>query len=175
MRPRFIILSDLWGRQKSAWTHLYIEKLASEFDIQYYDCCQLGNVNTEIYTQDNLHQQFISFGIETAVKSLIQLEKKPAHILAFSIGGTIAWKAALLGLPLISLYAISATRLRHEINIPKKTIQLYFGINDPYKPSADWCNQFTNEKIVLLDGETHEMYQKEKIATLVCNNIIAAN
>lgn len=175
MQPRLVILSDLWGIQKSAWIDLYIKKLDTVFDIQYYDCCQLGTVNTEIYTQENSHQQFISFGIHTAAQKLIQLEKEPFHILAFSISGTIAWKAALLGLHLLSLHAVSATRLRYEVNIPDIDLHLYFGTHDTYRPSREWCNQFTNEKIVLFDNEAHEMYVKEEIATLVCKNIIDAN
>lgn len=175
MQPRLIILSDLWGEQKSAWIHLYIEKLASTFDIQYYDCCQLGNVDTKIYTQEYLHQQFVSFGIENAVKELICLEKKSFHILALSIGGTIAWKAALQQLPLISLHAVSATRLRYETTIPKIHMRLYFGTNDTFKPSEDWCGQFARKSLVFVDGKSHEMYQNENIATLICKNIIEAN
>lgn len=175
MLPRLIILSDLWGKEKSEWIDLYIKKLASTFDIQYYDCCELGDIDTEVYSQENLHRQFTAFGIENAAQQLIQLEKEPFHILAFSIGGTIAWKAALHGLPLISLYAISATRLRYETTIPKIHIQLYFGMNDAFKPSEDWCNQFASENLVFVDGESHEMYQNENIATLVCKNIIEAN
>jgi len=175
MQPRLIILSDLWGEQKSEWIQLYIEKLALTFDVKFYDCCDLGQIDTEVYTEKHLHQQFVSFGIDNTVQKLIELEKEPFHLLAFSIGATIAWKAALLGLPLITLHAISATRLRHETNIPKIPIQLYFGMNDAYTPSKDWCNQFNTENIILFDSESHEMYKKEEIAVLVCESILKVN
>jgi len=175
MQSRLVILSDLWGIQKSVWIKLYIEKLTPIFDIQYYDCCELGNIHTAIYSQEQLHQQFVAFGIKNAVQKLISLEHNPIHILAFSIGGTIAWKAALLELPLISLHVVSATRLRHETTIPKIPIQLYFGMNDAYKPSKKWCNQFNRENIVLFIEESHEMYKKEEIAAVICKNIIEAN
>ncbi|WP_430410121.1 alpha/beta hydrolase [Kordia sp.] len=175
MKPRLIILSDLWGKQKSAWIQFYIEKLSPVFNIQYYDCCELGKIETSTYTQEHLHQQFVSFGIENAVKQLLQLEKNSIHVLSFSIGGIIAWKAALLGLPLLSLNTISATRLRHETSILKIPVQLYFGMNDAHKPSDNWCNQFSSENITHFDDESHEMYRKEKIAVLVCKKIIEAN
>ena len=79
--------------------------------------------------------------------------------------------AALLGLPLISLHAISATRLRYEVTIPNTNVGLYFGANDPYKPSEDWCKKFSKANIIFFEEELHEMYKHKKIATLVCNTI----
>ena len=175
MKPRLVILSDLWGKQKSAWITMYIENLQNTFDIQYYDCCEIGTIDTTIYSQENLHQQFTSFGIEKAVATLLNKEKEPFHLIAFSIGGTIAWKAALLGLPLISLHAISATRLRYEVTIPTIDIVLYFGEEDKYKPTKDWCEKFSNASIIFFEDELHEMYKREKIAIVVCNNIKEGN
>ncbi|WP_298513594.1 alpha/beta hydrolase [uncultured Kordia sp.] len=172
MLPRLIILSDLWGKQKSDWVRLYEDKLTGIFDIQYYDCCDLGNIDISTYSQEDLHRQFITFGIETAVQKLIQLEKQPFHVLSFSIGGIIAWKAALLGLPLISFHAVSATRLRYENTILAIPIQLYFGMNDRYKPSQGWNTLIGSENIQLCNNEAHEMYRKEKIADVVCKKII---
>jgi hypothetical protein len=172
MQPRLVILSDLWGKQKSDWVRLYVKKLANTFDIKYYDCCSLGDIDISVYSQEELHQQFTSFGIETATQKLIQLEKQPFHMLAFSIGGTIAWKAALLGLPLISLHAVSATRLRYENVIPDIPIQLYFGMDDRYKPSQDWNNLIGKENIEFFKNETHEMYQKETIVEFICKKIV---
>lgn len=172
MQPRLVILSDLWGKQKSDWIKLYIDKLVDIFDIKYYDCCTLGNIDISTYSQEELHKQFTAFGIEIAIQKLIQLEKQPFHILAFSIGGTIAWKAALLELPLISLHAVSATRLRYENVIPDVQIQLYFGMNDRNKPSQDWNNLIGEENIKLFKNEIHEMYQKVTIAEFVCEKII---
>jgi hypothetical protein len=53
MKPRLIILSDLWGKEKSEWVKGYIEILESEFDIKFYDCCELGEVDKGDYSEIN--------------------------------------------------------------------------------------------------------------------------
>ena len=53
-------------------------------------------------------------GIEIAVQTLLNKEKGEIKILAFSVGGTIAWKAALKGLKVSDLVAVSSNRLRYE-------------------------------------------------------------
>ena len=45
VKPRLIILSDLWGAKDNEWVSLYTD-LLNDFDIQYYDCRELGNVDT---------------------------------------------------------------------------------------------------------------------------------
>lgn len=94
MKSRFIILSDLWGRDKSNWVSDYVELLRDNFEIQYYDCCELGGIDKTIFTEQSLHDQFVNGGFEIAVENLLNKEKGEIKILAFSVGGTIAWKAA---------------------------------------------------------------------------------
>jgi len=112
MKSRLIILSDIWGIQKLGWVKYYIDLLSSDYDIKYYDSCELGEIETNSLNENIRHRQFVNGGIEIAVNKLLELEKKECNILAFSIGGTIGWKAALSGLKIKNLYAVSSTRLR---------------------------------------------------------------
>ena len=138
MKPRLIILSDLWGTEKSNWINYYLNALSPEFDIKYYDCCEIGNVDTTSLKEGVIHSQFIDHGIDLAVEKLIQLEDGKVDILAFSIGGIIAWKAGLKGLNINNFYAISSTRLRYESEKPSYAIKLYFGEKDLFKPDTNW-------------------------------------
>lgn len=157
---RLIILSDLWGNTNADWENKCVEYFKSMFEVTYYDCCKLGNINTENYTQDYLHQQFVNGGIDIAVENLLQLEKQKVTVLAFSIGGTIAWKAALKGLKVNQLILLSATRLRYEILKPCGKIQLYFGENDDYKPTQQWFESM-NLTPIFIKKQEHEFYQND--------------
>ncbi|WP_062055210.1 hypothetical protein [Aquimarina longa] len=163
MKPKLLILSDLWGEEKSDWVAYYIKQLQNTFRIQYYDCCTLGALDTSIYTEENLHQQFINGGIEIAVQNLLLLEKESVSILAFSIGGLIAWKSALKGLDINILYAISSTRLRYETNKPKNKVELYFGENDSYKPTSKWFNSM-NIPTTIIPQKKHDIYTNPEFA-----------
>ncbi len=160
MTKRLIILSDLWGKGKASWIQGYMDGLKSDFEIHYYDCCDLGNIDTDIHEQDNLHQQFVEGGIERAVQQLLHYEKSPVHVLAFSIGGAIAWKAGLLGLDIQYLYAVSATRIRYETDKPKGHILCLFGEKDEYRPTSDWFAQLQVDYDVIPD-QTHYLYTEE--------------
>ena len=69
-------------------------------------------------------------------------------ILGFSIGGYIAWKAALEGLKVRNLTAVSATRLRFETTKPDCKIALIYGEHDTFQPSIDWYNRIELDKII---------------------------
>jgi hypothetical protein len=158
MKKRLIILSDLWGKSSSNWESLYINKLNNDFEIQYYDCCELGNIDKTVYSENHLHQQFINNGIDVAVKKLLALEKEAVSVLAFSIGGTIAWKATLEGLCVNTIVALSATRLRYENEKPNCTIQLLYGANDSFRPTEKWFEEM-NISPQILTNKTHNFYQ----------------
>jgi hypothetical protein len=171
MKPRLIILSDLWGKEKSKWVSDYIQLLNDKFEIQYYDCCELGEIDKTNYTEENLHSQFINGGIEKVAANLLKTEKNQIDVLAFSIGGTIAWKAALKGLNVRSLFAVSSTRLRYEDEIPKGTIKLYYGENDSNKPSENWFEKLSiNFEIIKNKG--HDFYIQNECVALICNEIL---
>lgn len=171
MKSRLIILSDLWGKEKSNWVSAYQELLCDSFEIQFYDCCELGEISKAVFTEENLHKQFVNGGIEIAIKNLLNKEKGEIKILAFSVGGTIAWKAALKGLKVIDLFAISSTRLRYETQRPNCRISLYFGEKDSNRPSPEWFEKYRLLPKIYSEKK-HEMYLEADIVIGICNQII---
>ncbi|PWA07971.1 alpha/beta hydrolase [Flavobacterium laiguense] len=171
MNSRLIILSDLWGKEKSDWVSAYVELLKDKFEIQYYDCCELGGIDKTNYTEENLHSQFVNGGIEKAVEHLLKTEKNQIDVLAFSIGGTIAWKAALKGLNFRSFFAVSSTRLRYEDEIPNGVIKLYYGENDSNKPSENWFEKLSIDFEIIKNKE-HNFYAEKDFTTSICKEIL---
>jgi pimeloyl-ACP methyl ester carboxylesterase len=98
------------------------------------------------------------------------LEKNKIDILAFSIGGTIAWKAILKGLKVERLFAVSSTRLRYETEVPDCEIKLYFGEKDNWKPDEYWFekHQITPE---IIKNKSHQMYLEKDFIHLICDAI----
>lgn len=170
MKKRLVILSDLWGAKKNDWLVYYLEKLAPNFDIIYYDCCELGAVKTTDFKEEELHIQFITHGIDIAVEKLIKLEPDEIDILAFSIGGTIAWKAALKGLAVKKMYAVSSTRLRYEFDKPSCDIKLIYGRNDSFIPSLEWLKKM-NISYDIINDVGHELYCENSFSLVVCDEI----
>ena len=171
MKPRLIILSDLWGKEKSNWVAGYVDLLNDKFEIQYYDCCDLGGIDKANYTEENLHSQFVNGGIEKAVTNLLKAEKNEIDVLAFSIGGTIAWKSALKGLNVRRLFAVSSTRLRYENEIPNGAIKGYYGENDSNTPSDDWFEKYSIDFEIIKNKE-HSFYTEKDFATSICKEIL---
>lgn len=160
---KLVILSDLWGKMKSDWLVEYSSILKNNFELVYYDCRVLGEIDIHSTSEDVIHQQFINGGIETAVKDLLKKETGKVNILGFSIGGYIAWKAALEGLKISNLIAVSATRLRFENSKPLCKITLIYGALDTFQPSIDWYNRLELDKIIYAD-ENHDLYTKPENA-----------
>ncbi|BDS13264.1 hypothetical protein [Aureispira anguillae] len=170
IKPRLIILSDLWGREKATWVEYYTKSLQATFSIHYYDSCELAQVDKTVYASENLHQQFVNGGIKIAAQNLVQLETQNVFVLAFSVGGIIAWEAGLKGLNITYLYAISATRLRYQKQPLGKRARLYFGKKDPYKPSQQWFDQM-NFKANILEYQGHELYRNQEFASNLCQQV----
>ncbi|MFA8434293.1 MAG: hypothetical protein ACEPOZ_07230 [Marinifilaceae bacterium] len=171
MKPRLLLLSDLWGKSKSAWKSLYLDVLATEFDIQYYDCCVLGKINTTDIKEEVLHTQYVNHGIETAVENLLKLETGTIDILAFSIGGSIAWKAGIRGLKIRNLYAVSSTRLRFETETPDCSINLWYGEKDSFRPNSKWLKKLKIDCKIEKAGD-HLIYTDKDFSERVCEKII---
>jgi len=171
MKKRLVILSDLWGDVNNEWLHYYINTLAQKFDIEYYNCYVLAEVNTIDFKKEELHKQFVNHGITTAVEKLIALELDELDVLAFSIGGTIAWKAALKGLKVKSIFAVSATRLRYELNKPTCEINLIYGEQDPFKPSIEWLEKM-NLSYEVLKNVGHDLYSQKRFSVDICDEIM---
>lgn len=174
MRRRLIILSDLWGREKAEWFISYTQILIADFEIQYYDCCELGEIDKSDYNEKSLHKQFIEGGIDRAVDKLIKLEKQPVNILAFSIGGTIAWKFGIKSDRIELLICVSSTRLRFETSKPLGNISLCFGENDVYKPSIDWFNNMLLIPNFIKDSG-HQLYKDISFAKELSKRIFEDN
>lgn len=171
MKKRLIILSDLWGEKKATWLNNYKEALKNEFEVVFYDCCDLAEVDITIYKEENLHKQFVNGGIERAVVRLLELEKeKRIVILAFSIGGVIAWKFAKEHTKVELLYCVSSTRLRYESEKPSCNTVLYYAYNDRFKPDNNWFNQI-NLPALIVEGN-HEVYVNKNFSKFICKDII---
>lgn len=171
MAEKLVILSDMWGAKKGLWITSYLGYLQQYFDITYYDIQQLANVDVTVNTTDNVHRAFVEGGIDTGVAHLLKKETEPAHYLGFSMGGTIAWKAGLMGLPMKSIYTVSSTRIRAEENKPECDVTALFGDTDMYRPKLDWHERLgVNSDIIT--GFGHTMYADEKIISRVCLDLL---
>lgn len=167
MKHRLIILSDLWGVTDDSWVAMYVDKLSEDFQVTFYSSCELAEMPRENLSEEERHVFFVNGGLERAVKNLVELEKERFTVLAFSIGGTIAWKACLKGLDIEKLYAISSTRLRYETEKPKAEAILYFGEEDNYKPNNNWFEKMKVDYSVISE-KVHEMYKEEEFAKRLC-------
>ena len=171
MAERLLIISDMWGVKKGLWITSYFGYLQQHYDITFYDSQQLANIDELIHTKENLHRAFVDGGIDTAVAHLLKKETEACHVLAFSTGGTIAWKAALKGFPMKSLTAISATRIRNETESPEIDMNLVFGECDKFKPSMKWAKEI-GVNLAIVPSFGHELYSDEKIISDVCMELL---
>lgn len=162
----------MWGTKKGLWITSYLGYLQQHYDIVFYDCQELANINLTVENQENLKAAFVEGGINTAVQHLLKREKIVSHYLAFSTGGTIVYKAGLLGLPIKSLYAVSPTRIRLESQTPDFPNTLLFGGNDKNKPDAIWEKE-TKNKLSLVPNFGHELYSDEKIVKQICKELLS--
>src|SRR5690606_32759316 len=124
MIEKLVVISDMWGAKKGLWIASYFGYLQQHYDIVFHDSQQLGGVDVPLGTEENLQRAFLEGGIGTAVAQLLRKETQPAHYLAFGIGASIGYKAALAGLPMKSLTAISAVDLEGEGQRPDVPLQL---------------------------------------------------
>ena len=168
---KLIILSDLWGSLKSDWLTHYTEILKKHFEIEFYDCRELGEIDLKECAEEKIHQQFMNGGIDRAIKYLLKKEADNINVLGFSIGGYIAWKSALEGVKAKKIIAISSTRLRYENEKPQCEIDLFYGENDKFKPENDWYSRLElKEKIFY--NEEHDFYRNKENAINICDEII---
>ncbi|MBL4708178.1 MAG: alpha/beta hydrolase [Flavobacteriales bacterium] len=171
MKEKLIIISDLWGREKSKWLINYTQILETKFDIMFYGSCEIGGIDKSDYIQNSLHRQFVNGGIDMAVEKLIELEKNSVNILAFSVGGVIAWKFGLKSDNIKSLICVSSARLRKVTKRPKGKIELYFGENDEYKPKMEWLESM-NLKFNILPDKGHQVYSEPEFAKEISKIIL---
>lgn len=163
MKKEIIIISDIYGIDDADWVKYYQNNLSSlEYSIKFYDACTLAGVDLNPYTEKHLHKQFVEFGIQEAVDKLLKLNTERRTIIGCSVGGVIAWKAALSGLAIERLICISSTRLRLETQKPNTLIECYFGDNDLYKPDKVWFDRHSIELKLIKNG-SHGIYKDELV------------
>lgn len=171
MAEKLLVLSDMWGVKKGLWITSYFGYLQQYYDIQFIDCQQLANIDELVNTKENLHKAFVDGGIDTAVAHLLKKNIEPCHVLAFSTGGTIAWKAGLQGFSMKSLTAVSATRIRLEDKRPDCDIDLVYGECDEFKPGMQWAKE-VDVDLNVISNFGHELYSDEKIIADVCMQLL---
>lgn len=170
MKEEIIILSDLWGINKSEWFVHFERMLSGNYYVKFYDSCKLGEIDLTPYEEKNIHKQFVKCGIEKASNKLLILEKQPKIYIGCSVGGVILWKAGLKGLPVKKLITISATRLRKEKEKPNCSIKTYFGELDEYKPKPTWFELVGKDANKILKGN-HEIYKNKLSVAQIINDL----
>lgn len=167
MKPELVILSDMWGWQSADWKHLYQSQLEHSFELNFVDSLEIAQI-VNYKDEETLHTKFLDGGIERAVQFLHHSIKNDIHILGFSMGGYISWKAGLTGITMKSITAVSSTRIRLETEKPNSKIQLFFGEADIYKPREDWfLHQNLHPTIIANSG--HGFYTDKAAAGLICD------
>ena len=109
--------------------------------------------------------------IQRAVDALLNAERERVEVLAFSVGGTIAWRAALAGMPVDRLFAISATRLRYEERRPACVLRLWYGALDPYQPNAEWYEEM-QLSAYQWPGQGHDIYKDSGVMEAICRELL---
>lgn len=174
MSKRLVILSDMWGCKKGLWITSYLGYLQSYFNISFYDSRELAYLDLKLNTADSLHEAFSNGGVDRAVEHLLKKETQDSHYLTFCAGATIAWKAALKGLPIKSLYAISPFQLDGTLEKPDIPVNLLYGEYQKLLPSE----KRDSEGLLVVENVPkfgHQLYTDEKIIRKVCLDLLEAN
>ena len=171
MAERLVVVSDMWGSKKGLWITSYLGYLQQYYDIVFYDSRELAHIEGSINTAEGIYSAFLNGGLDTAVSHLLAKETEPSHYLTFCAGGTIAWKAALVGLPVKSLYAVSPIEMHQFSQGPDCPLTLLYGELEEHIPSAEWSIK-TNAVIERIPKFGHEMYSDEKIIKKVCLDLL---
>ena len=161
-KPTLVLLSDLWGFQNAEWLDHYQHELNDRYAIKLLDSRTLAGIDPSITEEQQIHHQFVHGGIDRAIQQLKGSNLTGITVLGFSIGGLIAWKAALGGLNVNKLVAISSTRLRDETHKPKTPVVLFYGEHDPYAPTKEWFNHLELQPNLLQGG--HGIYKNKEFA-----------
>ena len=171
MAERLVVVSDMWGSKKGLWITSYLGYLQQYFDIVFYDSRELARIDKSITSADDLYKAFVDGGMKTAVAHLLARETEPSHYLTFCAGGAIAWDAALKGLPVKSLYAVSPIDLEKNTEALDCKVNLLFGELDKKYPSAQWAAD-TDSIMEIVPNFGHEMYSDEKVIRKVCLDLL---
>lgn len=162
-RESLLMLSDLHGLSMETYMAVYLQRLEPYYEVEVIDTPELAGVPTYGRAESQIHTDILATGADSAVEKLLA-RQSVTGILAFSMGGWVAWKAMLQGLKVDRLVAVSATRLRYEENWPEQgSIHLVYGGDDPYRPKQYWPKA-KNITVEVLLGEPHTLYKNEALA-----------
>ncbi len=171
MAERLVVVSDMWGSKKGRWITSYLGYLQQYFDIVFYDSRELAHMETNISSSEEIYSAFVNGGMDTAVSQLLAKEKEPSYYLTFCAGGSIVWQAALEGLPVKSLNAVSPIDLETQTEAPDCPVTLVYGELEENLPSTEWViNTKSVMEIVPCFG--HELYTDEKIINKICLDLL---
>ncbi len=171
MAERLVVLSDMWGAKKGMWITSYLGYLQQYFDIVYYDSQQLADLDILVYTPENVSEAFENGGLSIAVEQLLRKENIPSHYLTFCAGGTIAWTAALRGLPMKSLYAVSPMNFHKETEKPEVPLTLLYGEYQDPKPTKEWADGL-DVAMEIVPRFGRQLYTDEKIIQKICLTLL---
>lgn len=171
MAEKLVVVSDMWGTQKGLWITSYLGYLQQYFDIEFYDSRELAQLEGDFASADEIYAAFIDGGMDSAVSQLLLKEQTESHYLTFCAGGTITWHAALKGLPVKSLYAVSPIDLEDQSEGPDCPVRVLFGENDLKVSGTEWMIQ-TGAQVETISNFGHDMYSDEKIIQKVCLDLL---
>ena len=171
MAQRLVVVSDMWGSKKGLWITSYLGYLQQYFNIDFYDSRELAQIDKNTVCSEELYTSFLEGGMETAVSRLLAQETTESHYLTFCAGGTIAWNAALKGLPVKSLYAVSPIGLEKQAEGPDCPVTLLYGELSQVIPSDEWRVR-TKASIEVIPSFGQEMYSDEKIIRKVSMDLL---
>lgn len=171
MAERLVILSDIWGSKKGLWITSYLGYLQQYYDIVYYDIQQLSDIEVLIHSHENLKEAFLNGGLDTAVAQILKKESTPSHYLTFGFGGNIAWRGALKGLPVKSIYAASPSAIGTEKNRPDCPVMLLYGEYDGEIPAMEW-SALLDIPVETIPKFGRELYSDEKIIRMICLKLL---
>lgn len=171
MAERLVVLSDMWGSRKGLWITSYLGYLQQYFDIVYHDSQVLADLQNVVKTPESLCEAFLKGGYDRAVSELLRKEQEESHYLTFCAGGTIAWSAALRGLPMKSLLAVSPLWMHEQSETPHVPVKLMYGEYMDNRPSEAWAEQM-GVQMEVVPRFGRELYSDEKIIQQVCRELL---
>ncbi|WP_166418190.1 dienelactone hydrolase family protein [Cochlodiniinecator piscidefendens] len=151
---KFFVVSDIFGQPDAE--NCVLSQIPKIAGVERHSLAQLCG-RPEL-TGEGLHVHlFRENGMQRAVASLMERRLDGCIGMGYSAGGTVLWQAVGLGLRLDRLYCISSTRLRNEaaVSIPN---HVFFGGNDPAKPTATWLGSIPLQSTVF-PGLEHDFYR----------------
>ncbi len=171
MAEKLTIISDMWGSKQGLWITSYLGYLQQYYSIEYYDSKQLANIDLMVNTRSNIEKAFLDGGIQRAADHLVSRSKESAHYLAFGVGGSIAWQAALKGLPAKSLYLVSSSFLHREKDRPSVPITVLCGGRDENILCEKWGEEM-GVRMETIKKFGHSLYSDEIVIQKICLDLL---